>query len=293
MNLNSVYNRFFFVFVLFLSSGYQVSLFGQDLQDIPDLRSRVIDTVQLLTLEQKNTLERKLYTLERSKGIQIACLILSSTKPEDIESYSIRVAEKWKLGRKNVDDGVIVVIAKDDRRIRIEVGYGLEGALTDIVSHRIITDIISPHFKKGDFYEGIQNGLHAVSQVVQGEDLPKSQFSAKGKMKRGRGKGIFLLVGLLLLTNVIIRSLFGSGISFFLNLVLGLLLGYIFFSWLSGLMMALLASLAGPGIGSRGFIGGMGYGYGGGMAGGSFGSGGGGFSGGGGGFGGGGASGSW
>src|SRR5690606_14677709 len=106
------------------------------------------------------------------KGSQIAVLLVASTEPESIEQYSMRVAEQWKLGRKGVDDGALLLIAKDDRTLRIEVGYGLEGVLTDISSKRIVSDIIVPHLKNGDFYQGIDAGIDRMMRLIDGEPLP-------------------------------------------------------------------------------------------------------------------------
>ena len=290
LNCNKHLAQFIFAFLL---TSVLHSLWGQDLAPLPALSHRVTDQAGLLTSPQKRALEGILKGFERKKGAQLVLVIVPTTQPEDIASYSIRLAEAWKIGRKDIDDGAILLIAKNDRKLRIEVGYGLEGVLTDIISRRIIDDIITPYFKKGAFYEGIQSGLGAIMQVIQGEDLPP-QKAAFFKRRSGRsfGGSAFLFLGLLFLVGWIGRSLFGGGVGFFINLILGIVLGYFFLSLFSGIMMALFASLAGGGMGSRSYLGGMGYHYGGGFGGGL--GGGGGFGGGlGGGFGGGGASGSW
>jgi hypothetical protein len=110
---------------------------------------------------------------ETRKGSQIAILIVSTTQPEAIEQYSLRVVEKWQLGRKKVDDGILLLVAKDDRRLRFEVGYGLEGAVNDVTAKRIISEIITPYFRQGQFYEGINAGIDRLMMVVNGEDLPR------------------------------------------------------------------------------------------------------------------------
>ncbi len=123
---------------------------------IPPLSGHVIDQTVTLTVEQKAGLEQTMQAFETRKGSQIAILIVSTTAPETIEQYSLRVADQWKLGRKKVDDGAILVVAKNDRALRIEVGYGLEGALNDATSKRIISEIITPRFKQGDFYGALR-----------------------------------------------------------------------------------------------------------------------------------------
>src|SRR5476649_388305 len=122
---------------------------------VPPLTGHVTDQTATLTAEQANSLEQTLQSFEAKKGSQLAVLIVSSTAPETIEQYALRVAEQWKLGRKKIDDGAILVVAKNDRALRIEVGYGLEGPLNDATSKRIISEIITPYFKQGDFYGGI------------------------------------------------------------------------------------------------------------------------------------------
>ncbi len=146
---------------------------------IPALTSRVTDLTGTLTAEQKGALEQRLAAFEARKGSQIAVLMLASTKPEEIEQFSIRLAEAWKIGRKGTDDGLILVVAKDDRRLRIEVGYGLEGAIPDAVSKRVISDTITPRFKTGDFYGGVSAGVDQLIKLVDGEKLPPPSASAR------------------------------------------------------------------------------------------------------------------
>ena len=140
---------------------------------VPPLAGRITDQTTTLTAEQKAALEQTLQAFEARKGSQIALLIVPTTAPETIEQYSLRVAEQWKLGRKKVDDGAVLVVAKNDRALRIEVGYGLEGALNDATSKRIISEIITPRFKQGDFYGGITAGIDQIIRVVDGEPLPE------------------------------------------------------------------------------------------------------------------------
>ena len=139
---------------------------------VPPLTGRVVDRTATLSSSDIASLDRTLKDFEARKGSQIAVLIVPTTQPETIEQYSIRVAEAWKIGRKKIDDGAILVVAKDDRKLRIEVGYGLEGSLTDVTAKRIIDEVITPKFRSGDFAGGISDGVNRILRVVDGEPLP-------------------------------------------------------------------------------------------------------------------------
>ena len=139
---------------------------------IPPLKSHVTDLTATLSTQEITRLEHKLTAFEKTKGSQVAVLIIPTTQPEAIEQYSIRVAEAWKLGRENIDDGVLLLIAKNDRTLRIEVGYGLEGVLPDAMAKRIIQEIIVPQFKVGNFANGINAGIDAILSLIEGEPLP-------------------------------------------------------------------------------------------------------------------------
>lgn len=141
-------------------------------QPVPTLTARVTDETGTLSDAQKTALEETLREFETKKGAQIAVLLVPTTEPETIEQYAIRVVEQWKIGRKQVDDGVLLIVAKNDRTLRIEVGYGLEGVLTDATSRRIIDETIVPRFRQGDFYGGIFAGVENIMRVVSGEPLP-------------------------------------------------------------------------------------------------------------------------
>src|SRR5947209_7972198 len=142
---------------------------------VPPLTGRVVDRTATLGSGDIAALDKTLRDFEARKGSQIAVLIGPTTQPETIEQYSIRVAEAWKIGRKKIDDGAILVVAKDDRKLRIEVGYGLEGALTDVTSKRIIDEEITPKFKSGDFAGGISAGVNRMIRVIDGEKLPAAE----------------------------------------------------------------------------------------------------------------------
>ena len=139
---------------------------------VPPLSGRVVDQTATLSSGDVASLTQTLKNLETRKGSQVAVLIVPTTAPETIEQYSIRVAEAWKIGRKKIDDGALLVVAKNDRKLRIEVGYGLEGALNDVTAKRIIDEIITPKFRNGDFAGGISDGVDRIIGVIDGEPLP-------------------------------------------------------------------------------------------------------------------------
>jgi len=146
--------------------------------EIPELSRRITDLTATLSAEQINDLDNTLAAFEAKKGSQIAVLIIPTTQPEDITQFGIRVADAWKIGRKKIDDGVILIIAKDDRKMRLEVGYGLEGAIPDAIAKRVIEEVIAPYFKKGDFVTGITAGITSVMRLIEGESLPAPQKGA-------------------------------------------------------------------------------------------------------------------
>jgi len=139
---------------------------------VPPLSGRVVDQTGTLSSGDIASLTQTLKNLEMRKGSQVAVLIVPTTQPETIEQYSIRVAEAWKIGRKKIDDGALLVVAKNDRKLRIEVGYGLEGALNDVTAKRIIDEVITPKFRDGDFAGGISAGVGRIIGVIDGEPLP-------------------------------------------------------------------------------------------------------------------------
>ena len=255
---------------------------------VPPLAGHVTDLTATLSPAQKESLEQTLAAFEARKGSQLAVLLLPTTAPEGIDQYALRVAEQWKIGRAKVDDGAILVVAKDDRTLRLEVGYGLEGALSDIVSKRIISDTIVPRFKQGDYFGGIDAGVAQIIRVVDGEALPGPASQRTQGPDDLRQMFPFLLIVVLVVGGVLrntIGKLAGSVVTGALVGVLAwLLLGAVLLAVLAGLV-ATVVTLLGGGAVLRG-IGGMG-------GGGRGGFGGGGFRGGGGGFGGGGASGRW
>ena len=260
-----------------------------ELVAIPELKSRVTDLTQTLSSDQQAQLDTKLAAFEQQKGSQIAILILPTTQPEDIAQYSIRVVEKWKIGREKVDDGILVLVAKEDRKVRIEVGYGLEGAIPDLTAKRVINEFISPQFKQGNFYGGLDAGIDKLMGLISGEALPETKANSTG------GNAIESLLPILLfgglISGLVLRGILGN---FAGSAVNGGLIGAAV--WLLGLALgaavifAIVAFFFTMMMGGRvmGVYGGgvpMGGGWGGGVSSS--------WSGGGGGFGGGGASGDW
>lgn len=256
---------------------------------VPSPGARVTDLTATLDAQQTQALESRLAAFEAKKGAQIAVLLVPTTQPETIEQFGLRVAEAWKLGRKGVDDGALLLVAKDDRALRIEVGYGLEGALNDATAKRIIAEVITPFFKRGEFYAGIDSGTSAMMQVIDGEPLPQPKRAAASGSYDIESL-LFIGFGLVVVVGGMLRAMLGR---FPAAALMGGGLGVLAWLTVAPLLIALL-------VGLMAFVfvllGGSGRGFGrhghGGFGGGGFG-GGGGFSGGGGGFGGGGASGRW
>jgi uncharacterized protein len=139
---------------------------------VPPLRALVTDLTGTLTPDQQARLEARLRQFEERKGTQIAVLVVPTTRPEEVEQYAMRVVEQWKLGRKKVDDGVLLLVAKNDRAMRIEVGYGLEGVLNDATAKRIVSEVITPRFREGDYFAGIDAATDRIARLVEGEALP-------------------------------------------------------------------------------------------------------------------------
>jgi uncharacterized protein len=267
--------------------------------EIPPLKARVTDLTNTLNAQQRGALEQTLAEFEARKGAQVAVLMVPTTQPETVEQYAVRVQEAWKLGRKGVDDGVLLVVAKNDRKVHIEVGYGLEGILPDAIAKRIIENDIVPRFKEGDFYGGIRAGADRIMRVVEGEKLPPPIARPHPQAEGFDFGWIVPLFILVLIGGGILRAIFGR---FLGSGIIGTVAGVAGWAILGSLVAALgigflvfvfgLLGGASFGGGRRGW-GGGGWSSGG-FGGGSWGGGGGGgFSGGGGSSGGGGASGSW
>ncbi|HET7203723.1 MAG TPA: YgcG family protein [Steroidobacteraceae bacterium] len=278
---------------------------GQALVAVPPLESPVTDLTGTLTPDQVSALDAKLRAFAKAKGSQVAVLIVPTTRPEEIEQFSIRVVDQWRLGRGRIDDGVLLLVALNDRRMRIEVGYGLEGALPDATANRIIQQDITPAFKRGDYYGGIMVGVDRIMRVIEGEPLPEPEISPPAAEVPGLFSVLPLVFVFVLVGGSILRRLFGrvggalatGGLVGFLTWMIVAVLGLSIAAGVVAFVFALLGGMGGGG--GRGWYSGRhgrGWGYPGGIGGGWGGGGGGfggGWSGGGGGFGGGGASGGW
>ncbi|MEJ7746273.1 MAG: TPM domain-containing protein [Luteimonas sp.] len=276
--------------------------------EIPPLTSPVIDTTGTLTAPQKQQLEQQAQALQQRKGSQLQVLMVPSTQPETIEQYTVRAFEQWKLGRKGVDDGVLLVVAKDDRRVRIEPGYGLEGAIPDITAGRIIREYLVPKFRADDYGGGILDATAALVKLIDGEALPAPMADNRVTDSGGGGDWIFALFAAFLVANVVramfsrapspLRGLFTGGAAGGVAWLISSLMGLGIAAGIFGLLYGLISISSGRFARDRdwgGFGGGpwTGGGGGGGWGGGGGFGGGGGWSGGGGMSGGGGASGSW
>jgi uncharacterized protein len=271
---------------------------------VPPLSGRVVDQTGTLAASDIASLTQTLKDLETRKGSQIAVLIVPTTDGEAIEPFSLRVAEAWKIGRKKIDDGALLVIAKNDRRLRIEVGYGLEGALTDATTKRIIDEDITPRFKAGDFGGGVAAGIDKIVRIVNGEKLPEPEPPHWQDSQSFDPSDLFnpFLIIPAVLFGGLLRGLMGRLLgSAAAGALTALIAWFMVGSVLAAVIVGVVASLfvlisdgftsAGPG--RRGSPGGWSGGSGGSWSSGGSSSDSGGFSGGGGSFGGGGASGSW
>jgi uncharacterized protein len=280
---------------------------AQSLAPIPPLTSPVVDTTGTLTADQIAQLEQQALALRQRKGSQLQILIVSTTQPEDVAQYAQRVFDTWKLGREQVDDGVLLLVAKDDRRVRIQPGYGLEGAIPDITAGRIVQEYLVPRFRSGDYAGGIADATAALTRLIDGEALP-APMAGHSQGGDAGGTWLFALFAAFIVAKIV-RVIFGrmpamlrgvltggaaGGVAWLISALLPIALVAGFFGMLYGLV-----TVVGRGRYARdrdwGGFGGGGFG-GGGFGGGGSGSGGfggGGWSGGGGMSGGGGASGSW
>ena len=229
---------------------------------VPFLSGRVVDEAGMIPEDARLRIEQKLAAFEKSTGTQVAVLTVASLDGDPIEDYSMRVVETWKLGKKEKDNGVLLLVAEQDRKMRIEVGYGLEGELTDLESGRIVDNVIRPDFQKGDFAGGIEHGVDAILSALGGGEVP-AEPPARPVVGREGSDGMIFIIFIVIFLFIFLRSRGGGGRR---------------------------GPWGGGGFWGGGFGGGS---FGGGRSGGFGGGGGGGFSGGGGSFGGGGASGSW
>jgi uncharacterized protein len=288
-------------------AGLAAGAWAQGLLPVPTLTARVIDQTQTLAEPERADLEAKLAAFEQRKGSQMVVLMVPTTQPEDIASYANRVGNAWKIGRKDVGDGILVIVAKNDRKMRIEVAKTLEGAVPDLAAIRIIDEEMKPRFRNNDFAGGLNAAVARLIGLVDGEALPAPSSGSDERADDGidwENLAIFLFVGVFI-GAPIVRSIVGKKLG---SVVMGGGIGVIAFfittsiviavlAGLAALMVSLFSAVAATAPGRRGGGGGGFGGWSGGGGGGGWssgGGGGGGFSSGGGGdFGGGGASGDW
>ncbi|MCJ0764621.1 TPM domain-containing protein [Variovorax terrae] len=301
------------LFFIALAS-FALAAWAQPLQPIPALTAHVLDTTGTLQASQQQALEARLAAFEQAKGSQLVILMVPTTQPEDIAAYANRVGNAWKIGRQGVGDGLILLVAKNDRKVRIEVAKTLEGAVPDLAAKQVIDEAITPNFRKGDYAAGLDAAVDQLTARISGEALPAPQAPA-GTATRHHGSpldegfdwmdlAVFLFFAVPI-GGAVLRSLLGRKLG---ALVTGGGVGVLALAITSSLFVAGLAAMVAllfalfssftptlpAGRGRGGFGGGWGGSGGGGGGGWSSGGGGGGFSSGGGGdFGGGGASGDW
>ena len=230
------------VALLLLSAG-GVAL-AQDVLPVPALSARAMDQTGTLDASQLAALEAKLQALESAKGAQLVVLVIASTAPEDIASYANRVANNWKIGRRAVGDGVLLIVAKGDRRVRIEVAKTLEGAIPDLAAKRVIDQAITPRFKQGDYAGGIGAGVDQLTALINGEALPApSRADARGQGSRAMGEWSDLLIFMLFalpMGSAVARSILGRKLG---ALVTGAGIGALAFFFTTSLVIAGLAAV--------------------------------------------------
>ncbi|VVM04741.1 hypothetical protein MAMC_00208 [Methylacidimicrobium cyclopophantes] len=207
---------------------------------IPPFTSYVVDQARLLSGRERASLEKRLSRFAKSKGSQVAVLIVPTTRPESAESYGIRVVEEWKLGRKGIDDGVLLLVVTDEHVVRLEIGYGLEGTITDAEAKRIIEERILPFFKKGRFFSGISVGLDAILAKISGEPLPPLKGAPRAVAKPAGSPDPTALLGGLFVLVLVVGSLFGPLLGAALAGGIGLLVGW---TLVGGFWMGLLVGL--------------------------------------------------
>src|SRR5215831_15104470 len=179
---------------------------------VPKLSAHVMDLTGTLTADERSSLDAKLVDFERARGSQVAVLLVPSIGTEPIEDFATRVTDQWQLGRKGVDDGVLLVVAKEQRKLRLQTGRGVQGTLTDALSKRIVSDIISPHFRNGDFAGGLDAGVDAIIKAVEGEELPlpSAHKSAQRVDTMGSLSNLFVLaIFVVPIAGLILRRLVG------------------------------------------------------------------------------------
>ena len=230
---------------------------AQPLQPVPALQARVTDLTATLSAAQARALEDKLAAFEAAHGSQIVVLLLRSTAPEDIAAYAFRVADAWKIGRRELGDGVLLLVAKDDRKVRIEVARALEGAIPDLAAWRIIDGAITPAFRRGDFAGGIDAGVEGLFALIRGESLPAPGRAARAGEGTGlEDLGALLFVGVPMLGAVLVGLLGRKPGAFATGGVTGVvvhvLTASVFLALVGGVLAVVFVLALGVGGGGRG-----------------------------------------
>jgi uncharacterized protein len=288
--------RWFIAAMLVACVSFTSSAAEGDFQAVPKLERRVTDLTGSISAADEARIEQRIRALEQSKGAQIAVLMLPTTQPEAIFDYAMRVAEAWKIGRKGVDDGIVFVIAKDDRKMQILTGPGIQGVVTDAMSKRVIAEFVAPRFREGRFADGVYNGVDKLAALVEGEALPPPPTKKRASKSVDHEDFVMLAVFAALFVAPMLRALVGRFVgAIATGGVTGLAAWFIIGGLIFPIVLAVIVTVVAL------FAGLMNFRRGGGWHGGGWSSGGGGwssggsdsFSGGGGGFDGGGASGDW
>lgn len=222
------------------------SVFAQGIQAVPALTARVIDQTSTLSAAESSALESRLSAFEQETGAQVVVLMVMTTAPEDIASYANRVANTWKIGRKDVGDGLLLLVAKQDRKIRIEVAKSLEGAVPDLAAKRVIDEAITPHFKQGRFAAGIDAAISQISALIRSESLPAPTADSVASAAPSQGFswtdiGIFLFFAVPV-SAAIARAVFGP---VFGVLLVGLGTGFLAYLFTRSYLLAAFAGLLG------------------------------------------------
>lgn len=231
------------VLCLLASLGFTANVCAQTQQPVPALTAPIIDQTNTLSEAEKQALGAKLSAYEKTKGSQIVLLMVKTTQPEDIASYAYRVASTWKIGRRHVGDGVLVVVAKDDRRTRIEVARDLEGAIPDLMAAHILDTVMKPRFRAGDYAGGLSSAVDMITARLDGEELPAA-VTAQNQRKQGVDWTVllFAVVFVSLFAGAILKAIMGRWLG---SLVTGVIAGGLVFL-LSGLVLvAVVAAISG------------------------------------------------
>lgn len=232
---------------VWLLLGVAMQAHAQSSAVIPPLTSPVVDTTGTLSRDETAQLQQQALALQQRKGSQLQILIVRTTRPEDIETYAQRVFDQWKLGREGVDDGVLLLVAKEDRQVRIQPGYGLEGAIPDVIAGRVIQEYLVPKFRTGDFAGGINDATAQLVRLIDGEPLPEPMAAVADEGGRSDPfGGLFLGFFIAIFAGTLVGALPLAARMLLVGLATGIAAGLFAASW----WVILPAALMGAGIGA-------------------------------------------